>query len=275
MKRPLVLALMLGLACTRAGSSIAPAGTGAQAPTSEAAGSSDATPATTMDHDVHELAPWIRGMFDPKPRRTYSWSFIVDTHDPEAPFATDERKVHCRSDGPTRYELEDGRLVLVACQICEFEGKGGDEVSTPDDLDLDECYIATTQGLWVVETPPSDAEAAAQLVDTPPYLPARPEPRSESWTRVDERWSEEEAKQAIEEGWAYQAGLTIAELVVDVGGAPVTAWCRTDWDSQAYGESTARCLAPGFGLVSADLDGRNGPSTEDVRLLEISPLPAQ
>lgn len=284
-----------GTPTSEAASSSVATNTGAGTPTSEAASSIDAAPVAAND-PVQELAPWIRDMFDPTVRRTYSRSFYVDDHgDSDEDEDTFTVKMHCHSDGPTRHELADGRFVLVACQACEFLSKRDKRKFDTEpgiDLDLDECYVANADGLWVVDKPPKNAKAVARIVKKPPYLSAKPEPRKKDWFRRDERVSDEEVKRFKEEmkeegqtvphgterpplPWEIPMGLEVAELADDVVGKRVPGWCRSDYDGQGYEESTTRCFATGFGLVSADFEGREGPSTEHVKLLEVIPLPAE
>lgn len=237
-------------ACVRTGPG--PTAPGSAEPT--AASGSAITPGRS---ELDVLPPWMRALFDPGLRRTHAWTYAVDVHDEQGSVAEADGTLRCRSDGPTHCDLGDGKVALVSCQRCEFEpGRGGDEGFEPD---LDECFLATADGLWIVDAPPSDDDAR-RLVATRPYLPASPKPRSESHARE-------------EDGFAHEESLDVAERAITVMGRPTTAWCRTDASTLTYGSSTTRCFAPGLGLVSLEMLGRSGPSTERYPLVEIDLRP--
>lgn len=251
MRRALLGVAVAVLACTRTGSSVAPTEGGT------ASGATAAPASATLEPTLAELPPWMRSLFDPEPRRTYAWKYAVDVHDEGGSVAEAEGTLHCRSDGPTAHALGKGKLAWVSCQACEFEpGINADAFDT----DFDDCYLATPEGLWLVDAPPSSEDETRQIVATPPYLPAHPMPRSES-------------SNAEHEGFESEASLTVFEDEVQVMDRSVSAWCRTDASTGFYGSLTLRCFAPGFGLVVLTLEGRSGPSSETYPLVEIVPLP--
>lgn len=262
MTRALAFALVLGgLACTRPGASVAPEGADAKGSTpgpSEGAPPGD-DPSASHALSVDALPPWLRAMFDPRLRRTYTWTYEVDTHstEEEDAIARAQGKLHCRSDGPTRHELGDGRVALVSCEVCDFTSEGQNDGFEPE---LQGCYVATAEGLWIVGAPPNDDEEARSLVATLPYLLASPEPRHESHERE-------------EDGFPFEEWTAVAEQEVEVMGRSVEAWCREDGSTLFYGWSMNRCFAPGFGLFALEWNGRGGPSVESYALIEIAPLP--
>ena len=258
MTRRLALALLLaGLACSRQGAGVEQAGTKAADPASKTAPSSEGEgPGGTARG---ELAPWLREVFDPEPRRTDAWTYEVDTHsiEDEDPIARARGKVHCRSDRHARHELAGEGVALVACQACEFVPEGEDAQFEPE---LEECYVATAQGMWLVGGPPTDDDEARALVATPPYLAASPEPRQETFARE-------------EDGFPYEEWTGVSEQELEVMGRSITAWCREDGSSLFYGWRMKRCFAPGLGLVGFEWDGRDGPSVERYELIELAPHP--
>lgn len=249
----LLVVACAGLACPRSGPSVAPTPAGTTPAAAEPAAEPIATPGPA-------LPPWMQALFDPGLRRTYAWTYAVDTHsvDEADAVAEAEGTLRCRSDGPTRHELGTDGVAWVSCQACELT-IGKDDGFEPD---FDDCYLATTAGLWLVDAPPRSATEVRALVATPPYLPATPEPRNET--------------QPVEgDGFEHETWTRVEQQTRDVLGRRVTAWCRNDGHSQMYGENVTRCFAPGYGLVALDWDGRSGPSTEAYPLVAIDPLPPQ
>lgn len=258
--RPSALARLLvlagaGLGCPRSGPTVEPNPAG-EPPARADAAASGSTASPLPAAALSALPPWMRALFDPGPRRTYAWSYAVDTHDEEGSVAEADGTLRCRSDGPTHHALDDGTIAWVSCQACEFT-PGRNDGFEPD---FDDCYLATAAGLWLVDAPPRRSTEVRELIATPPYLPAAPEPRDET-------------RPAEDDGFEYETWTRVDQQALKVLDRTVTAWCRTDGHSQMYSESVTRCFAPGFGLVSLAWDGRSGPSNESYPLVAIDPMP--
>ena len=244
------------LACTRTGPSVAPEAATAAPSTAPTAPASPAAPGLAPA----ELPAWMRPLFDPGTRRSYAWAYSVPVHDEAGSLARASGTLRCRTDGPTRHALGDAGDALVSCLTCELDRNvDGTELFEPD---FDDCYLATAAGLWVVDVPPKDEAEARGVVASPPYLPADPEPRSQSEARNDD-------------GFESQEWSSIESLPMTVLGRNVTVWCRTDGRSSFYGENVMRCFAPEHGLVALEWDGRDGPSEESYSLVASEPLPAR
>lgn len=242
MSRPLLLLGLMSLACAPAGTSIVPE----PAPTPAVAAPAPADPRSM-------LPPWARPLFDAGSLRRYDWDYAVDTHDEEGSIVEANGVLRCEADGPLRHELDDGQVALVSCLSCASELSEDGEMFEPT---LDECFVATARGLWIVPSPP-DRDETRELLATPPYLAASPEPRADT-------------SSAEEDGFEYEVSLEITSHDTTVQGQRTTMWCRTDADTLMYGSSTRRCFAPELGMISVDIEGRSGPSTESYTLTETS-----
>lgn len=253
MRRARWLLALACVACTRTRPSVTPEDTSTAA-SSSAEASPPASAATAG------LPPWMRALFEPGPRRTYAWTYEVPTHDVDGSVASASGTLRCRTDGPTRHVVDDDRSALVSCHACDFEpGSGEPETFEPD---FDDCYLATADGLWLIDAPPEGEDQVQEIVDSPPYLPAHPEPRQESEALEDD-------------GHPYEQWLSVTEAPIDVLGHSTTAWCRREGHSLFYGEQITRCFAPGFGLVTLQWEGRDGPSWEHYPLVAIDPPPVE
>lgn len=186
--------------------------------------------------------PWLDGLFDPNQTRVYDWSFEVDVHDEEGSVATVSGTLSCMSELELR-TVAPGRAVWVACQVCEESITDGELEIEPD---LDECFVVTNDGLWIVEEAPESDDELTTLLATEAYLSAAP-------VEGERRATEED------DGFVYELGVSIT--------AREGGWCRTDSSSEMYGSETTRCFGPGPGLVSVSMDGRSGPSQESYFLV--------
>ena len=247
---------LAALACTRTGPSLAT--TVVAGVVADVDAGADAGAGAGSAPAIAELPPWLRSLLDPEPRRTYAWRYAVETHDEQGSVAEAEGTLHCRSDGPTEHPYGEGKLAWVSCQACRFDpGPNSDAFDT----DFDDCYLATSEGLWLVDAPPRDADHTRRIVAAPPYLPAHPEARAES-------------RPAHQDGFDYEESLEVFDQTMQVMDRHALAWCRKDASTLMYGALTQRCFAPGFGLVVLEMEGRSGPSVETYPLVEIDPLPA-
>lgn len=244
--RHLLLAALWGLACARSG----PTATPGEAATQGAAadGRSRAPRVPVSDPDVLALPAWMHGLFDTGSRRSYSWTFEVDTHDEEGSVFELSGTLLCETEALTRYSLADGTVALASCHVCAL---GPEQEVDEIEPGLDGCYFASVDGLWLVASPPTEQEART-LVGTPPYLAASPKPESHMETLEDD-------------GFVFDSSREIEQR------ESTGAWCRTDADTHMYGSSTTFCFAPELGLASLAIEGRSGPSIEDYSLIEISP----
>ena len=174
-------------------------------------------------------------LFDPKARWTFNWEFEVDTHDPDDPTAGTSATVVCKI-----VNVKQLAKAWTSELECEGEPKGDDPVAEPE---LGGAWVATSKGLWYVESAPGDVEELAELLKTPAWLTYPPKPLQKTWT-TDEDGMEVEHEMAV--------------TVTDAGAAV----CRSVSSTEMYGSSEAYCISAETGLVSVDITGRAGPSTE-------------
>lgn len=195
----------------------------------------------------------MQDLFDDSRRLDYAWEYEVDVHDVEGSVATAAGTLSCAMNPPTEYELDGGVTALGTCRTCEFEASADQPESADFNPTLDECYVGSREGLWIVEALPAPGDGTlATLLDEAPYLASEPV-----------------ARQAERDG--ETAGLRVESTAVTIDGQKAEAWCRTDEFVEIYDPSTSRCFAVGPGLFDAAMAGRSGPSVESYEWVQGPP----
>lgn len=186
-------------------------------------------------------------LFEPGAVAVYAWQFEVDTHDEEGTVAKLDLTLTCRA-GEVR-SFGELRAVEWSCEAPTEGALDGAEVS------LGGVWVSSPRGLWRASTMPGDAAAAAAVVQTPMFLAAEPVEGSE--TREEANPQNPEMPDTV----------TLAVTREAIGEAVV--WCRTEAldTTMSYPYSEEICFHPQRGVVERIIVGREGPSTDTLKLV--------